>query len=128
MFEANQRLSHPCESCAKVTAWVPVPDGTTAGEISASRGPQDRQFQRTKVKMTACIQGLGAEGDVVQVLDVSRGGISFLSQRIYEKDTWINVAVPYTPGTANIFVAGRVARREPAGDEYYEYGVQYVKG
>ncbi len=128
VFEANQRLSHPCESCAKATAWVPVPDGPSVGRASLGKGPQDRQFQRTKVKMTACIQGTDPEGDVVQVLDVSRGGISFFSKQIYEKDTWINVSVPYTPGTANIFVAGRVARKQPVGDEYYEYGVQYVKG
>jgi len=78
--------------------------------------------------MMACIQGHGSQGDIVQVLDVSRGGISFLSRQIYEKNTWINVAVPYTPGTANIFVAGMIARKQPSEDEYYEYGVKYVKG
>jgi len=128
VFEANQRLSCSCETCDRMTTWSPVPDGISGDGAPPTKGPQDRQFQRTKVKMMACIQGHGAEGDIVQVLDVSRGGISFLSKRIYEKDTWINVAVPYTPGTANIFVAGMIARKQPSDDEFYEYGVKYVKG
>ena len=128
VFEANQRLAHPCESCAKVKAWTPLPNKGSVGGMPQGKGPQDRQFQRTKVKMMACIQAPGVEGDVVQVLDLSRGGISFFSKLVYEKDTWINVSVPYTPGSANIFVASRVARKQAVGDEFYEYGVQYVKG
>jgi len=128
VFETNQRLSCPCETCDKMTAWTPVPDGSSGAVAIPQKGPQDRQFQRTKVKMMACIQEQGSEADAVQVLDVSRGGISFLSKRAYEKDGWINVAVPYTPGTANIFVAGMIARKQAAEDGYYEYGVKYVKG
>ena len=78
--------------------------------------------------MMACIQGHGSKGDEVQVLDVSRGGISFLSKHVYEKDSWINVSVPYTPGTANIFVASMIVRKQAVQDGYYEYGVKYVKG
>lgn len=128
VFEANQRLTHPCETCSKVATWARVPDGSSVDGTGVAPGPQDRQHQRMKVKMMACIQEPGRPVDVVQVLDVSRGGVSFRSQQNYEPDSWINIAAPYTPGTANIFVAGRVARRERTEDGHFEYGVQYVKG
>ena len=127
VFEANQRLSHPCETCGKATTWARVPDGSSGNGTDAS-GPQDRQHLRMKVKMMACIQEPNRPADVVQVNDVSRGGVSFRSQQNYEPDSWINIAAPYTPGTANIFVAGRIARREPTNDGHFDYGVQYVKG
>jgi hypothetical protein len=128
VFEANQRISSSCDTCDKMTAWILVPDGISGDGPSVPKGPQDRQFQRTKVDMKACIQGPGFKPDVVQVLDVSRGGVSFFSKNTYDKDTWINVAVPYTPGTANIFVAAMIVRKQPKGDECYEYGLKYVKG
>ena len=129
VFEANQRLSHPCVECSKATTWMRVPTATAADGREISKGPQDRLHQRTKVKMMACIQYPGRKDDVVQLMDVSRGGVSFRSDRNYAQDCWINVAAPYTPGTANIFVAGRIARKQPTEDPLcFEYGVQYVKG
>ncbi len=76
----------------------------------------------------ACIQEPGGAEDVVQALDLSRGGITFQGTRPYEVNTWINLAVPYMPGAANIFVAGRIASRKDLPEGQFEYAVQYVKG
>jgi hypothetical protein len=46
------------------------------------------------MKATACIQEPGGGQDLVQVLDISRGGISFRGTRAYEVNSWINFAVP----------------------------------
>jgi hypothetical protein len=62
------------------------------------------------------------------VVNVSRGGVCFHSSRIYAQDTWIQIAVPYTPGAANIFVAGRIVRCRKLDKALIEYGVEYAKG
>jgi hypothetical protein len=128
VYEANQRITGDCETCGR-TLWIPVPNGTGDNQSGpAESGPQDRKYARVSMKTTACIQDPSGGEDVVQVLDVSRGGVSFRGDRVYEVNTWIQIAVPYTPGAANIFVAGRIARRQELDNGQKEYGVQYVKG
>ncbi len=129
VFDANQRLSHACETCGRTVLWLPVLTETKP-EQTGPRGRilQDRKHIRTKMKTVACIQEPGGGEEIVSVLDVSRGGMSFRGTRIFEVNGWIHFAVPYTPGAANIFVSGRIAWRKELEDGQYEYGVQYVKG
>ncbi len=139
VFEVNQRISHACEACGRPVPWIPVPNeaGTAAaGPEGANLGApnpagansEDRKRATTKIRAMACIQEPGGGEDVVQALDLSRGGITFRASRAYEVNTWINLAVPYMPGAANIFVAGRIASRKDLPDGQFEYAVQYVKG
>ena len=79
------------------------------------------------MKTVACIGQPGPLADVVDVVNVSRGGVCFHSSRIYGEDTWVQVAVPYTPGSANIFVAGRIVRSRKMDNALIEYGVEYSK-
>ena len=76
----------------------------------------------------ACIQETGRDDDIVEVSDISRGGVNFRGGRAYQVNSWIHFAVPYTPGAANIFVSGRIAWRKDLEDDKYEHGVQYVRG
>ena len=126
VFNANQRLLHDCETCGRNVVWSLVPNDVANRDSSPKQ--KDRKHLRTKMKAMACIQELNREDDVVEVLDISRGGISFRGTRAYEINSWIHFAVPFTPGAANIFVPGRIAWRKNLGDERYEHGVQYVKG
>ncbi|MGO9127301.1 MAG: PilZ domain-containing protein [Terriglobales bacterium] len=81
---------------------------------------------RTKMKMTACICQPGSE-DVVEVANISRGGVCFRSTREYVADTFVRVSAPYTPGMANIFVIGRVAWQRLASGNANECGIEYVQ-
>ena len=127
VFEANQRLTFGCENCARNVSWMPVPVRSPAAR-SGDGGLGNRKHSRTTMKTSACIQESGYDDDIVEVLNISRGGISFRSPRAYEVNSWIQFAVPYTPGAANIFVSGRVAWRKGPLNDYYEHGVQYVRG
>jgi hypothetical protein len=129
VFDANQRLLQHCETCGHIVVWEPVLYSATPAETQPGvPALRDRKHNRTRMKAMACIRESGHPDDLVEVLDISRGGVSFRGTRAYEVNGWIHFAVPYTPAAANIFVSARVAWRKQLGDDHYEHGVQYVKG
>jgi hypothetical protein len=123
VLEANQRITRFCPQCQMEVGWQPVRnEAAEAGEPArTSRNP------RTRMRAMACITQPGREQDLAQLLDISRGGICFRSKREYPVQAWIQVAVPYTPEAANIFVPGRIAWHRATPDGLHEHGVQYVK-
>jgi len=127
VLEINRRLCRACDVCATATLWSEFDQPVAAAEIDAAEasGADRRKQFRVKMKTAACICLPGGQADVTQALDVSRGGVGFRSSHEYLEDTWVRVAVPYIPGSANIFVSGRIAWRHPAPDGTCEYGVQY---
>lgn len=132
VFHNNGYLLRACKHCSDWTRWTVVPADGEAGNPepavrSSHRTANRRKHIRLKTKMVACIRDPGAKEDVVPVADVSRGGIRFFSQRKYHPGAWIEVSVPYTRDTANIFVPGRIAwatLSQPGG--FHEYGVRYI--
>lgn len=127
VFQITHHLTRKCYSCAVNTVWTTVPHKADAQLPAAGKKPNQRKSPRVDMKTTACIGPLGPDADVVDVMNVSRGGVCFRSPRAYAEDTWVQVAVPYTPGTANIFVAGRIVRSRKITNGLTEYGVEYVK-
>jgi hypothetical protein len=80
------------------------------------------------MRKTGCVRQPGSDPDIVQVLDMSRGGIRFESKRVYRKFSWVEIAVPYIGGgAAEVFVPGRIARVVERKDGKQEYGVEYVR-
>ncbi len=143
VFEANRSLSRSCERCSAWTLWKlafheapaqrnlqglqpqPVPASPRA---PASRTRNERKDVRVPLKVTACIRQPGALDEVVDVDNVSRGGLRFWSRKTYLKGSRIEVAVPYTPGAPAIFVDARIVRcRELQGKRTREYGAAYLR-
>lgn len=142
VFAANQCITRTCPACAKPTVWKATPqeastDGTPAGATegvepgSAALVPRthnDRNFIRVRMKLRACIRHPESGDDVVECLDVSRGGLCFISSKTYTKGAQIEAAVPYLPGQANIFTRAKIANVRPAADKEgsNKYGVSYT--
>ena len=79
-------------------------------------------------KFRACIRRPGYLDEVVHVENVSCDGFRFLSPKNYREGMDIEVAIPYAPDVANIFVAARVTRfREIPRRKKTEYGVALNK-
>jgi hypothetical protein len=117
-----------CDVCSANTVWEPVPDKTSPEELLATGKKADkRKYGRINMKTIACVGPLGPHADIVDVVNISRGGICFHSSQTYREDSWIQVAVPYTQGAAKIFVAGCVVRARKISNALTEYGVEYVK-
>jgi len=130
-LDDDGRLTRNCESCGQETGWVRT-------ELDAGRRPEQapppapkpsenrRKSLRARLKLTACIRKPGSE-EVVPIIDVSRGGLRFRSERIYASGNWVQVAVPFTMNTANIFVPAQVIWHDEAIGPEHEYGLKYVK-
>ena len=87
---------------------------------------ESRRQRRLKVALKACVR-LGGREDVVQVLDTSRGGIRFRSALVYVEPVFVDVAMPYTEGSENFFVSGRIVWRKTVQPGEFEYGLKYAK-
>ncbi|MDP9263717.1 MAG: PilZ domain-containing protein [Acidobacteriota bacterium] len=154
VFEANHNLTRSCNQCRDWTLWKDVPQDFEAPpppppesavaslpsspEAGAEPAPQAppappaaanrRRFTRTNLRKTGCVRQPGSDPDVVQVLDMSRGGIRFESKRMYRKFSWVEIAVPYIGGgAAEVFVPGRIARVLEAKEGRHQYGIEYVR-
>ena len=140
VFEANRGLSRACQHCGAWTQWIQCPYEATAEPSQAAKssptpfpvqtspGQNKRRDIRVPLKRQACVRHPGFGEEIVMVEDVSRGGLSFLSAKSYLEGSRIEVAVPYSPTTANIFIAGRIVRwRELPEKGLKRYGVAYIR-
>lgn len=136
VFQANKSISRSCGTCKQWTLWkqtlhdAPGPKipATPVEPAPAAKVSNRRKHARMTMRMTACIKQPGRIEEVVDTADVSRGGMRFMSKHSYTKGAWIEVAMPYTPSAANIFVPGRVVHAQNSKREgVHEYGVEYVK-
>jgi len=90
-------------------------------------GVEGRKHRRVAMpRSKACVQMPNKEEETVELLNVSKGGASFRSSKIYSLGCWIRIAAPCTVGAANIFVLGRVVR-VACTESGREYGVEYVE-
>lgn len=85
-----------------------------------------RQRLRLQTRLTACIRRPGEDDELAVCEDISPMGICFRSKRRFDADTAIEVAVPYAPDAANIFLPARVVYSEQlpkAG--LFRHGTEY---
>jgi hypothetical protein len=148
VFEANDRITRHCGACRQSTTWKKanferteaqparptLPSELTSrnipptAETAAPPWPATdlRRARRVKVGLKGCVL-LGGDEQIVSVSDLSRGGIRFHARRKYDLDQWVQVAVPYTMASANIFRPGKILWRKERGDTAFEYGLKFVK-
>jgi hypothetical protein len=70
----------------------------------------------------------GFDRDIVLCENVSRGGLCFKSTLRYSETASIEVAAPYSPGSAHIPVPAQIVYvQELPGEKLFRYGVQYVQ-
>jgi len=144
VFESTKVVSHDCDRCQRQTLWMEPailgePDLLTGAEAFnqnfearpiRSASINDRRYQRVSMRSTkACIRRPGYLDDVVDVIDLSRGGVHFLSFTEYYRNTVVEVAVPFTEGAANVYVPAEVVRIQcrPTGGIPGDFGLRYIK-
>jgi hypothetical protein len=79
-----------------------------------------------KTRLTACIREASSDDELAVCEDISPVGMCFRSKRRYDAGTKIDVAVPYSPEAANIFLPSSVVYSEEipkAG--LFRHGVEY---
>jgi len=138
-FEANRGIARHCKTCGVPSIWVQAPHedekkiaARTARVRRASEpeAPDAEQRERTrlrlKTRLTACVRQADADDELAVCEDISPIGMCFRSKRRYDINTPVEVAVPYSPEAANIFLPARIVYSEEmpkAG--LFRHGTEY---
>jgi PilZ domain len=141
-FEANRGIARHCKSCAVPSIWTQAAHEDEkkmaaraarvrkASEATSAAKPEvehrERQRLRFKTRLSACIRQANADDELAVCEDISAIGMCFRSKRRYEVDAPVEVAVPYSPDAANIFLAARIVYAEEmpkAG--LFRHGTEY---
>jgi hypothetical protein len=139
VFKTNGHIVRNCKTCFEQTDWLMVPDDLTTDaspqrlgsprkpSSNNSRAVNRRKHKRVNMELTACIRGSGHNEEFVYTADISKGGMRFLSKTDYSISSWVEVAVPYVDGSANIYMAARIVRvQESKKAGFREYGIEYA--
>jgi hypothetical protein len=139
-FETNRGIARHCKVCGVPSIWTQAPHEDekklTSRAARARRDSRDalpeggeqreRQRMRMKTRLTACIRQAGADDELAVCEDISPVGMCFRSKRRFDSNASIEVAVPYAPDSANIFLQARIIYSEEmpkAG--LFRHGTEY---
>lgn len=124
---AENKLEPPVSGQPPVASPVPAaPDPPSEAQPAAPRENR-RKHTRAKVNFKACIRSFGFGEEIVTCEDMSRGGVCFKSRKHYAAKDTIEISVPYSPGSAAIFVPAQIVYvQELAEEKQYRCGVVYA--
>jgi hypothetical protein len=140
-FETNRGIARHCKTCGVPSIWTQAPHedekqrsqraargkgAKEADEIPGGEEQRARQRMRVKTRLTACIRQPESDDELAVCEDISPIGMCFRSKRRYDTKAMIQVAVPYSPDAANIFLPAHVVYSEEiprAG--LFRHGVEY---
>jgi hypothetical protein len=138
IFEATRELIRSCNDCNSFTAWR-EPRGETTEKKPGKSPVQDpnpatiespieerRKNRRSDMKTAACVRFSGVEV-VVACEDISKGGFRFTSSKEYPQGTRMDVAVPYTRSSTNIFTPAGVIYCHKLPNGQFRHGVSYIR-
>ena len=132
LFLYHHCISRMCEHCGGFTIWNRPNDRTFAGPIATvAPGTQNRRSHgRIQLEAVGCVRRPGRGNEVVVVKDLARGGLSFYSVAEFPEESRVEIAVPYSSKSPNIYTSARiVSSRKTAvkGLLEYEYGATYLE-
>ena len=138
-FEINRGIARHCKTCSVPSIWTQAPhEDEKQRAMRAARRTREpdpipegeeqreRQRMRMKTRLTACIRQPDMDDELAVCEDISPIGMCFRSKRRYDTKAIIQVAVPYSPDAANIFLPAHVVYSEEmprAG--LFRHGVEY---
>lgn len=80
------------------------------------------------MNFSACIRHSSHADEIAECENVSKGGLCFHSRRQYSLGSLIEVAAPFSPGEAALFVPAQIKRVEAlSGGQVFRYGAAYLK-
>lgn len=119
-FETDRLFARQCKTCEAPTIWKQPHEAmarqrsSTDTTESALSAPENnaREIPRYDTRLTACVR-VGSEDEMAVCENVSKQGIAFRSQRKYGVGTEVEIAVPFTAGTANVFIPAVIMHSRP---------------
>ena len=142
-FEMNRGIARHCKTCDVPMFWIqarhedlakatPQRNGNETQQAavvnSEPAGAERRRSPRSKAHLTVCIRCTDSDDELAVSEEISLGGMSFRSRRRFLPETRIDVAVPYVPGGANIFVPARIVHsQEIPTAGLFRHGIEYLR-
>lgn len=142
IFAKHKSISRPCRRCNDVTLWaeaqlrhlLPVPGPLTvdapAGQETPEAPPrtENERFEgRIQLSLKGCVKTDQYGEEPVTTENVSETGACFKSAKRYPGGATVAVAIPYSPGRANVFVLARITwSRYRAAEKRTVYGLCYL--
>lgn len=143
VFNANRSIHRFCKPCSSLTFWKQesqeAPGGsprhldehTPEQESSAAqarRAHEKPTEPRIQTKLSGCIRQPGFSDEIVLCENLSRGGCCFRSRKRYLEGSRIEIAVPCSRESGNIFVPARIvyAKALTSGD-LFRHGAEHVR-
>jgi hypothetical protein len=141
-FESNRGIARHCKTCGVPSIWIQAPheDQKKLARVAKSRqnesaantpianDQRNRQRLRLKTRLTACVRQPGTDDELAVCEDISPVGVCFRSKRRYDANADVELAVPYSPDSGNIFLPARIVYSEEipkAG--LFRHGTEYRK-
>jgi hypothetical protein len=143
-FEINRGVARHCRVCGVASIWTQAANEDekkmNARAARARRSHEadhpvlangehrERQRMRLHTRLTACIRQSDSDDELAVCEDISPIGMCFRSKRRFDVGSLIDVAVPYSPDSANIFLPARVVYSEEipkAG--LFRHGTEYSR-
>lgn len=139
-FETNRGIARHCRACGVPSIWTQAAHedeekltsrprarrGSEPDSVPEGGEQRERKRMRLKTRLTACIRQQGTDDELAVCEDISPMGMCFRSKRLYEAGTLVDVAVPYSPDAANIFLPAKIVYSEKlpkAG--LFRHGTEY---
>ena len=126
-------LSRECPACGKMTAWsiseTDLAQGARKDEaemLEEATYGRKRRHRRAPLQLPALIRDYFGGVEMTQTENVSRGGLCFSSEVVYQVGQGLRVACPYDPSSRAIEIPARIVRNiEFKGRNRRLYGVRY---
>ncbi|HLY63158.1 MAG TPA: PilZ domain-containing protein [Terriglobia bacterium] len=124
-------ISHYCSPCGQTTRWkpkaqAPADDGSMPKANQAPSGATTRKVRRLELTMRVYVRDSSGVVDAVQTLDVSKGGLAFISSRDFKIGDSVFIAFPFADNKKTSETKGKVlwSAKTPLGRTH---GVNYVE-
>jgi hypothetical protein len=133
LFLHHRSIARICGRCGGWTTWTQPRSPVEADSqrqrscyVLASGTRNQRLHDRIPVDAIGSVRHPTLGTEVVLVGNLARGGLSFYSTSTYPEGSRVEMAVPYTSKTPNIYVPARVVSSRKGVDKgLIEYGVSY---
>ena len=125
-------ISRHCQFCDQTTRWAPSGNPPEPLLIARAVRPvssplERRKHRRHNLTMLLRVRNKQGEAETAQTLDVSKGGVRFLSRRTYQVGDPVNLTLPSADKTTPTETRGCIVRAELT-QRGTAYGVRFEKG
>ena len=125
-------ISRHCERCGENTRWRPSEQGLTAEIVAASRPTaidgERRKARRLKLVMRLRVRNVWGEADIAQTRDVSKAGLCFVSDELFQPSEEVYITLPYADYQAPVETKAKIvwSGSSNADRKARLYGVSYL--